>query len=119
MACKLKELSEKYAFKLIFKASYDKANRTSIDSYRGPGVEKGIEVLKKIKEELNTPILTDAHSVDEVYKIAEVVDVIQIPAFLCRQTDLLIAAGKSGRVVNVKKGQFLSPWDVRNIIEKI
>jgi 2-dehydro-3-deoxyphosphooctonate aldolase (KDO 8-P synthase) len=119
LASKLKELSEEHDFKFIFKSSYDKANRTSINSYRGPGIDSGLRILKKIREELDIPVLTDAHSIDEVYKTAEVVDVIQIPAFLCRQTDLLIAAGKTGKIVNVKKGQFLAPWDVQNIIEKI
>ena len=103
----------------IFKASYDKANRTSADSYRGPGLVKGLEILAGIKKECSVPILTDVHTVDEVQPAAEVCDIIQIPAFLSRQTDLLIAAGRSGAVVNIKKGQFLSPWDIRHAIEKV
>lgn len=103
----------------IFKASYDKANRTSHSSYRGPGLEEGLRILSRVKEELNIPLLTDAHSVSEISKAAEIVDVIQIPAFLCRQTDLLEAAARTGKTVNVKKGQFISPSDVKNIIDKV
>ena len=104
---------------LIFKASYDKANRTSVGSYRGPGLEKGLPILAQIKQETGLPILTDVHEVSQVEPAAEVCDVIQIPAFLSRQTDLLLAAGRSGAVVNIKKGQFLSPWDILHAIEKI
>jgi len=104
---------------LIFKASYDKANRTSVGSYRGPGLEKGLPILARIKQETGLPILTDVHEVSQVEPAAEVCDVIQIPAFLSRQTDLLLAAGRSGAVVNIKKGQFLSPWDILHAIEKI
>lgn len=103
----------------IFKASYDKANRTSVESYRGPGLARGIEILARIKREFGVPVLTDVHSVDEVGPAAEVCDVIQIPAFLSRQTDLLIAAGRSKAAVNIKKGQFLSPWDMRHALEKV
>jgi len=103
----------------IFKASYDKANRTSVDSYRGPGLERGLEILALIKRELGVPILTDIHTVEQVTPAAAVADVLQIPAFLSRQTDLLLAAGRSGAVVNIKKGQFLSPWDVRHAVEKV
>ncbi len=103
----------------IFKASYDKANRTSIESYRGPGLERGLEVLARIKKTLGIPVLTDVHDVSQVGPAAEVCDVIQIPAFLSRQTDLLTEAGRSGAVVNIKKGQFLSPWDVRHAVEKV
>ena len=103
----------------IFKASYDKANRTSISSFRGLGLSAGLEILKKVKKEVGVPILTDIHEVDDVPQVAEVVDVLQIPAFLCRQTDLLCAAAKSGCVVNVKKGQFLSPWDMTNVVKKL
>lgn len=102
-----------------FKASYDKANRSSIHSYRGPGIEEGIRILKKVKDTFDVPILTDVHCVKEVKKIADVADVLQIPAFLSRQTDLIVAAAKTGKVVNVKKGQFLSPYDMKNVIEKI
>lgn len=103
----------------IFKASYDKANRTSIDAYRGPGLKNGLKILREVKEELGVPILTDVHQVDEIGPAAKVADVIQIPAFLCRQTDLIVAAAKSGRVVNVKKGQFLAPWDMKNVVLKV
>ena len=103
----------------IFKASYDKANRTSISSFRGLGLSAGLEILQKVKKEVGVPILTDIHDVQDVTRVAEVVDILQIPAFLCRQTDLLCAAAKSGRVVNVKKGQFLSPWDMSNVVKKL
>jgi 2-dehydro-3-deoxyphosphooctonate aldolase (KDO 8-P synthase) len=105
-------------FPFIFKASYDKANRTSIRSFRGPGVKEGLRILKKIKEQLNVPILTDVHETADVGRVAEVADVLQIPAFLSRQTDLVVAAALSGRAVNIKKGQFLSPWDMRHAVEK-
>lgn len=103
----------------IFKASYDKANRTSISSFRGPGIEEGLRILQKIKEQLNVPIVTDVHTVEEAVAAAAVCDVVQIPAFLCRQTDLLVAAAQSGAVVSVKKGQFMAPWDMENVVEKI
>jgi 2-dehydro-3-deoxyphosphooctonate aldolase (KDO 8-P synthase) len=105
-------------FPFIFKASYDKANRTSIRSFRGPGLKEGLRILKKIKDELHLPVLTDVHEAADVGKVAEVVDVIQIPAFLSRQTDLVVAAALSGRVVNIKKGQFVAPWDMRHALEK-
>ena len=108
---------EKIAF--IFKASYDKANRSSVDSYRGPGLTEGLRILKKIRDALHLPILTDIHEVSHVAPAAEVCDVLQVPAFLSRQTDLLLAAGRSGRVVNLKKGQFLSPWEMANAVEKV
>jgi 2-dehydro-3-deoxyphosphooctonate aldolase (KDO 8-P synthase) len=103
----------------VFKSSFDKANRSSIHSFRGHGIEAGLEVLQHIKQELGLPVLTDIHDVSQVERVAEVVDVLQIPAFLCRQTDLLFAAAKSGRAVNVKKGQFLAPQDARNIVDKV
>ena len=103
----------------IFKASYDKANRTSISSFRGLGLGTGLKILEKVKKEVGVPILTDIHEVQDVPQVAEIVDILQIPAFLCRQTDLLCAAAKSGRVVNVKKGQFLSPWDMSNVVKKL
>ena len=103
----------------IFKASYDKANRTSIRSFRGPGLDKGLGILRKIRETANIPVLTDVHEAADVPRVAEAVDVLQIPAFLCRQTDLLVAAGKSGCAVNIKKGQFVSPWDMRHAVEKV
>ncbi|MFH1028188.1 MAG: 3-deoxy-8-phosphooctulonate synthase, partial [Pseudomonadota bacterium] len=104
---------------LIFKASYDKANRTSIGSFRGPGMKEGLRILAKVKSSLGLPVLSDIHSIEQITPAAEVLDVLQIPAFLCRQTDLLIAAAKSGRVINVKKGQFLAPWDMKNVAGKL
>lgn len=118
MAEIIKGVTRALGFPLIFKASYDKANRTSIRSFRGPGVKEGLRILKKIKDVLQLPILTDVHEVGDVAKVAEVVDVLQIPAFLCRQTDLVVAAALSGRPVNIKKGQFVSPWDMRHAVEK-
>jgi 2-dehydro-3-deoxyphosphooctonate aldolase (KDO 8-P synthase) len=103
---------------LIFKASYDKANRTSATAFRGPGLRDGLRILAKVKESLGVPVLTDVHSIDETSQVAEVADVLQIPAFLCRQTDLIEAVARSGRVVNIKKGQFLAPWDMRNVVDK-
>lgn len=104
---------------LIFKGSYDKANRTSVDSFRGPGIDRGLEILARIKDEFKLPVVSDVHSAHEVEAAAQVLDVIQIPAFLCRQTDLLVAAGNSGKVVNVKKGQFQAPWDMQHVVGKI
>ena len=104
---------------LIFKASYDKANRTSIGSFRGPGLKDGLKILAKVKESLGLPVLSDIHSIEQIAPAAEVLDVLQIPAFLCRQTDLLVAAARSGRVINVKKGQFLAPWDMKNVAGKL
>lgn len=103
----------------VFKASYDKANRSSSKSFRGPGLEKGLAILARVKREFEVPVLSDVHGREEVGPASEVLDVLQVPAFLCRQTDLIFAAGRSGRVVNVKKGQFLSPWDAKNIVEKL
>src|SRR3989338_1269900 len=103
----------------IFKASYDKANRTSIDSFRGPGLKEGLRILKRVKDEFLIPVLSDVHSVEEANEAAAVLDIIQIPAFLCRQTDLVVAAAKTGKIVNVKKGQFVSPWDMIHVIHKI
>jgi 2-dehydro-3-deoxyphosphooctonate aldolase (KDO 8-P synthase) len=103
----------------IFKASYDKANRTSIKSFRGPGIEEGARILRKVRDTVGVPVLTDVHDHHDVALIADAIDVLQIPAFLCRQTDLLVAAGKSGKVVNIKKGQFVSPWDMRHAVQKV
>lgn len=103
----------------IFKSSYDKANRSAVASFRGQGMEEGLRILQKVKSEIGVPVLSDIHATEEVTAAAEVLDVLQIPAFLCRQTDLLVAAGKSGKVVNVKKGQFLAPWDMSNVVEKL
>jgi len=119
IAGKLRDIARRLKIPLIFKASYDKANRTSIKSYRGPGLKRGLEILSEVKEKFNLPLLTDVHCKEDVEKVAEVADVIQIPAFLCRQTDLVIAAAETGRVLNIKKGQFLAPWDVRQIIDKV
>jgi len=118
MAEIIKGVTRALAFPFIFKASYDKANRTSIRSFRGPGLKEGLRILRKIKEELHLPVLTDVHETADVGKVAEVVDVIQIPAFLSRQTDLVVAAALSGRVVNIKKGQFVAPLDMRHAVEK-
>ena len=103
----------------IFKASYDKANRTSIRSFRGPGIEEGLRILRKVGDTVKVPVLTDVHAAADVPRVSEAVDVLQIPAFLCRQTDLLVAAGESGRAVNIKKGQFVSPWDMQHAVEKV
>jgi 2-dehydro-3-deoxyphosphooctonate aldolase (KDO 8-P synthase) len=103
----------------IFKASYDKANRTSIRSFRGPGLNEGLRILSNVRSVVGVPVLTDVHEVGDVARVAEAVDALQIPAFLCRQTDLLVAAAKSGRAVNIKKGQFVSPWDMRHAVEKV
>ena len=103
----------------IFKASYDKANRTSLKSFRGPGVGEGLRILQKVKETVNVPVLTDVHEAVDVMRVAEVVDVLQIPAFLCRQTDLLVAAAKTEKAINIKKGQFVSPWDMRHAVTKV
>jgi 2-dehydro-3-deoxyphosphooctonate aldolase (KDO 8-P synthase) len=119
MAERLSTVARDLRLPYIFKASYDKANRTSLGSYRGPGLARGIEILARIKREFGVPILTDVHNVDEVRPAAEVCDILQIPAFLSRQTDLLLEVGRSGAAVNIKKGQFLSPWDVRHAIEKV
>jgi 2-dehydro-3-deoxyphosphooctonate aldolase (KDO 8-P synthase) len=118
MAEIIKGVARGLGFPLIFKASYDKANRTSIRSFRGPGIKEGLRILKKIKNELNIPVLTDVHDAADVGAVADAVDVLQIPAFLSRQTDLVVAAALSGRAVNIKKGQFMSPWDMRHVVEK-
>ena len=119
VASRLRDITAKAAVPFIFKSSYDKANRTSIYSYRGPGLQKGLEILQKIKDAVGVPVLSDVHAVEEVKPAAEVLDVLQIPAFLCRQTDLVVAAARTGKPVNVKKGQFLASWDTQNIVEKV
>ena len=119
LAKKLKEICLKEKINFVFKASYDKANRSSINSYRGPGLEKGLEILAEIKEKLNVPVLTDVHCACDVEKVAKVADVIQIPAFLCRQTDLVVECAKTKLPVNVKKGQFMAPEDISQVINKI
>lgn len=118
MAEVIKGITRSLNFPFIFKASYDKANRTSIRSYRGPGLSEGLRILKKVKDEVHVPVLTDVHQASDVAQVAEVVDVLQIPAFLCRQTDLVVAAAMTDRAVNIKKGQFVSPWDMRHVVEK-
>lgn len=118
MAGRLKEITSRLSLPFIFKASYDKANRTSVRSYRGPGLEKGLRILERVRRELDVPVLSDVHEVGHVAPAAEVLDVLQIPAFLSRQTDLVTAAASSGKIVNIKKGQFLAPWDVQHVLEK-
>jgi 2-dehydro-3-deoxyphosphooctonate aldolase (KDO 8-P synthase) len=115
----LRELTKELRIPFIFKSSYDKANRSSLDSYRGPGLEKGLKILEKVKEKTSVPILADVHSREEVKPAAEVLDVIQIPAFLCRQTDLLIMVAETGKAINIKKGQFMAPHDMENVVEKV
>lgn len=119
IAGRLARLAKSRKISLIFKASYDKANRSSVRAYRGPGIERGLEILKEVKERYGVPVLTDIHTAEEAAKAAKVVDIIQIPAFLCRQTDLVVAAGQTGIPVNVKKAQFMAPGDMRNVIDKI
>jgi 2-dehydro-3-deoxyphosphooctonate aldolase (KDO 8-P synthase) len=119
VATRLRDIAAKAGVPFIFKSSYDKANRTSIHSYRGPGLQEGLEILQKIKDSVGVPVLSDVHEVEEVELAAKVLDVLQIPAFLCRQTDLVVAAARTGKPVNVKKGQFLAPWDTQNIVEKV
>lgn len=119
MASALKEIAGALGLGLVFKASFDKANRTSLSGRRGIGLEKALPVFAEIRESLGLPVVTDVHEVEQCARVAEVVDVLQIPAFLCRQTDLLIAAAKTGRVVKIKKGQFLAPWDMKNVVAKV
>ena len=119
VAERLREIAERVGIGLVFKASYDKANRTSVDSFRGPGLEAGLQILAQVKAATGLPVRSDVHDVTQVAPAAEVLDIIQIPAFLSRQTDLLVAAGETGRVVNIKKGQFQAPWDVDNAVGKV
>ena len=119
VAAFLRETSEKLDIPIIFKTSYDKANRSSINAYRGPGLEKGLEVLQEVKKKLDIPVLSDVHRFEEMESVAEVLDIIQIPAFLSRQTDFIIKVAESGRAVNIKKGQFMSPYEVKNAIDKV
>lgn len=116
---RVKEITNRLGIPYVFKSSFDKANRSSIKSFRGPGLEEGLEILQAIKKELAVPVLTDIHEPEQAEPVAEVVDILQIPAFLCRQTDLLLAAAETGKVVNVKKGQFLAPWDMGKVIDKL
>jgi 2-dehydro-3-deoxyphosphooctonate aldolase (KDO 8-P synthase) len=117
-AKKLKEICDRLGISLIFKSSYDKANRTSGSSFRGLGIDQGLKILSDVKKKFSIPVISDIHSVEEVRPASEVLDALQIPAFLCRQTDLILSSSQTGKPVNVKKGQFLAPWDVKNIIEK-
>lgn len=119
VASELKDICSRLEIPFIFKSSFDKANRTSVTSPRGIGIENGLQILQRIKTELNLPIITDVHESWQCPIVAEVADILQIPAFLCRQTDLLIAAAETGRAINVKKGQFLAPWDMRNVVDKL
>lgn len=116
---KIKEIVSPYDFPFVFKASYDKANRTSVDSFRGVGLQEGLKILQEVRSEFDLPIVSDVHTVEEARAAGEVLDILQIPAFLCRQTDLLIAAGETGKVVNIKKGQFLAPWDMEHVVKKV
>jgi len=118
MAAEIKRTCEGLPISFIFKASYDKANRSSHNSYRGPGLEKGLDILRQIKEELNIPVVSDVHETGQIEKASQVLDVIQIPAFLSRQTDLIVEAAKTRKAINIKKGQFLSPYDMKNVIDK-
>ncbi|MEA5091253.1 2-dehydro-3-deoxyphosphooctonate aldolase [bioreactor metagenome] len=115
----VKNICTKLGLSYVFKASYDKANRSSVKSFRGPGIEEGLKILAQIKKDLGVPIVSDIHETIQVEKAAEVLDILQIPAFLCRQTDLVYQAAKTGKVVNVKKGQFLAPWDMKNVVTKV
>jgi 2-dehydro-3-deoxyphosphooctonate aldolase (KDO 8-P synthase) len=119
IARRVKEIAAAAGMPVIFKASYDKANRSSVESYRGPGPAEGLRILGRIREGVGIPVLTDIHEASQAAPAAEVCDILQIPAFLCRQTDLLVAAGSTGRAVNIKKGQFLAPWDMNNAVEKV
>jgi len=117
-AQKLKEVCDRLGISLIFKSSFDKANRTSGSSFRGPGIDQGLKILSEVKKRFSIPVISDIHAVDEVRPASEVLDALQIPAFLCRQTDLILSSSRTGKPVNIKKGQFLAPWDVKHIIEK-
>lgn len=119
LAKRLARLARERRLPFVFKASYDKANRSSVKSFRGPGLEKGLDVLRRVREEVGCPVLTDVHCKEDVPRVAGVADILQVPAFLCRQTDLLLACGESGRLVNVKKGQFLAPWDIEQVVRKL
>ena len=119
IAERLKKITSRLKVPFVFKASFDKANRTSIKSFRGPGLWEGLKVLAEIRDKLGVPVLSDVHDAEQIVAAAEVLDIIQIPAFLCRQTDLIVAAAKTGKVINIKKGQFLAPWDVAGIIKKM
>ena len=118
-AAYLQELTQRLGIPFIYKSSYDKANRTSLESFRGPGLDQGLRILEDVKRELGVPVLTDVHEPDQIAPVCDVVDVVQIPAFLCRQTDFVVGVARAAKVVNVKKGQFLAPWDIKNVVAKI
>jgi 2-dehydro-3-deoxyphosphooctonate aldolase (KDO 8-P synthase) len=118
-AAALKQAADRVGIPYIFKSSFDKANRSSVDSFRGPGLEKGLAILAEVKKKIGVPILTDVHEKEQIGPAQEVIDILQIPAFLCRQTDFVLAVARSGKVINVKKGQFLAPWDIANVVQKI
>jgi 2-dehydro-3-deoxyphosphooctonate aldolase (KDO 8-P synthase) len=118
MARELKKVTTEHGIAFIFKASFDKANRSSIQSFRGSGMEEGLRILGEVRREIGVPVLTDIHEAGQADAVAKVIDILQIPAFLCRQTDLIVAAAKTGRIVNVKKGQFLAPWEMKNVVDK-
>ena len=119
IAKRIKEITSRFGMDLIFKSSFDKANRSSIHSYRGPGLDEGLRILRRVKEELHLSLLSDVHRFEEIEKASALLDVIQVPAFLCRQTDFVVEVAKTGKVINIKKGPFLAPWDMRNVIEKV
>jgi 2-dehydro-3-deoxyphosphooctonate aldolase (KDO 8-P synthase) len=119
VAKRIKDITAKLDIPFIFKSSFDKANRMSLESFRGPGIKKGLDVLNKVKDKLKVPVLSDVHCVKDILEAAKVLDIIQIPAFLCRQTDIVVAAAKTGKVINIKKGQFLAPWNILPIIKKV
>jgi 2-dehydro-3-deoxyphosphooctonate aldolase (KDO 8-P synthase) len=119
VAAALKEMAGRLSISLVFKSSFDKANRTAFDSYRGPGMEKGLQILADIRQDYNVPVISDIHETRQVREAGQVLDILQIPAFLCRQTDLLVAAARSGKAINLKKGQFVAPWDMANAVNKI
>ncbi len=119
IAQRIKEIASRVGMGLIFKSSYDKANRSSIHSYRGPGMDEGLRILRRVKEELDLPLLSDVHRFEEIEKASVVLDIMQVPAFLCRQTDFIVEVARTGRAINIKKGPFLAPWDMRNVIEKV
>jgi 2-dehydro-3-deoxyphosphooctonate aldolase (KDO 8-P synthase) len=118
VAARLRDITGELGIPLVFKASYDKANRSSLRSYRGPGMERGLDILAGVRARYGVPILTDVHELAQVERVAEVVDVLQIPAFLCRQTDLVLGASRTGKIVNIKKGQFMAPWDMKGVLDK-
>lgn len=118
-ARELQRITRELSIPFVFKSSYDKANRSSVNSFRGPGIRKGLKILERVKSELNLPVLSDIHQPGDAKDAAHILDILQIPAFLCRQTDMLVSAAKTGKIINVKKGQFMAPWEMKNVVEKI